>query len=213
MDDIVWLQPKATYATVSAALALASGRKVALVFPSGDSTCLRDTASLTALHTRCQLLAKDAVIIGGDALLRARAVAAGFQAATTLDDWGETGPELYAVSPGRNEDGASRLWVVAPRVRPTMRATDLTDATDSPDSPDGWVSEPPDFVIEIHRTYGEQAPVAPRLMLGATVTEVDDASVDDDVSASDRSERFEEMVIGRILETSGLRHLEVPGAQ
>lgn len=206
MDDIIWLKPKSSYATVSAALALANGRKVALVFPAGESTCLRDSATLTALHTRCHLLGKEAVIIGGDALLRARAVATGFQAATTLDDWGETGPELYAVSPGHNEDGARRLWLVAPPTHATVRATDATGDDDA------WVSEPPDYVIEIHQAYAGQAPVAHRPVLADTVASMNDAS-DDDVSASDRSERFEEMVIGRILETSGLRHLEVPGAR
>lgn len=207
MDDIVWLQPKATYATVSAALALASGRKVALVFPSGDSTCLRDTASLTALHTRCQLLAKDAVIIGGDALLRARAVAAGFQAATTLDDWGETGPELYAVGRARAEDGVRRLWLVTPPSRAVLQAYDVSDDADT------WVSEPPDYVLEIHQTYADQAPLARRPVMADSALRADDDDADDAISASDRSERFEEMVIGRILETSGLHHLQIPGAQ
>lgn len=203
MDDIIWLRPKSSYATVSAALALASGRQVALVFPVGETTCLRDTATLSALHARCRLLGKDAVIIGGDALLRAQAVAAGFQAATTLDDWGETGPELYAVSPRRAAEDVPHLWLVTPR-----RTIDTADDSDT------WVSEPPEYVLEIHHTYADPTLVARRPVLADTGMIADDARDDDEgISASDRSERFEETVIGRILETSGLRHLEIPGAQ
>ena len=206
MDDIVWLQPKASYATVSAALTLASGRRVALVFPAGESTCLDDAAPLSALHTRCRLLGKEAVIIGGDAFLRARAVAAGFEAATTLDDWGETGPELYSVGSRRGAEGDRRLWLVTPLQRATTRAADASDPYD------GWISEPPDYVIEIHQAYADQSPTPQRPNLADIALAMEDSD-DDPLSASDRSERFEEMVIGRILETSGLRHLEIPGAQ
>ncbi|HET8907557.1 MAG TPA: hypothetical protein VFN11_11395, partial [Ktedonobacterales bacterium] len=94
MDDIIWLKPKSSYATVSAALTLSGGCRVALVVPTGERTCLDDDGVLSALHRRCQLLGKRVVIIGGDARLRALAVAAGFEAATSLDDWGETAPEL-----------------------------------------------------------------------------------------------------------------------
>jgi len=207
MDDIIWLQPKSSYATVSAALTLASGRKVALVFPVGETTCLHNAATLTALHSRCHLLGKEVVVIGGDALLRARAVAAGFQAATTLDDWGETGPELYAVGPRRATEGDRRLWLVAPLPRAAFSTRDADDDAD------GWVGEPPEYVIEIHQTYADQTPVARRPIMEDSAVTTDDASDDNATSASDRSERFEEMVIGRILETSGLRHLEIPGAQ
>ncbi len=93
MDDIVRLKPKSTYATISAALALVKGRRVALVFPVNEPTCLHETSMLDALSARCHLLGKVAVIIGGDAWLRAHAVAAGFQTATTLEDWGDTAPE------------------------------------------------------------------------------------------------------------------------
>jgi hypothetical protein len=204
MDDIVWLQPKASYATVSAALTLASGRRVALVFPAGKSTCLDDTAALNALHTRSRLLGKEAVIIGGDAFLRARAVAAGFEAATTLDDWGETGPELYSVG-SRRDASDRRLWLVTPSQRATARAAGASDPYD------GWISEPPDYVLEIHQAYADQKPAAQRPNLADIALAMEDSD-DDPLSASDRSERFEEMVIGRILETSGLRHLEIPGA-
>ena len=207
MDEIIWLQPKSSYASVSAALALAAGKTIALVFPVDETTCLRNSATLAALYTLCRLLGKEAVIIGGDALLRARAVAAGLQAATTLDDWGETGPELYAVGRARAEDGVRRLWLVTPPSRAVLQAYDVSDDADT------WVSEPPDYVLEIHQTYADQAPLARRPVMADSALRADDDDADDAISASDRSERFEEMVIGRILETSGLHHLQIPGAQ
>ena len=205
MDDIVWLQPNSTYATVSASLALASGRRVALVFPTGERTCLNDTALLDALYTRSRLLGKQAVLIGGDAWLRAHAVATGFETATSLEDWGETAPELYAPRTRRSNTNASsapQLWVVAPR---------MVDGTNSDDSieHDAWVGEPPEYVIELRSAYVDQSPIERRPVLTqAQRTKVNDARDDDAISAS---ERFEEMVVGRILETSGLHRPAAPG--
>ena len=127
MDDIVRLKPQSTYATVSAALTLAKGRRVALVFPVGERTCLHETELLYALHARCQRLGKAVVIIGGDAWLRAHAVAAGFETATTLEDWGDTAPDHHScahhkqVQPARQVQqpraaSSPRLWLVTSRL-------------------------------------------------------------------------------------------------
>lgn len=211
MDDIVRLKPNCSYATLSAALALTSGRRVALVFPLGERTCLHDTALLDTLRARCRLLGKTAVIIGSDAWLRAHAVAAGFEAATTLEDWGDTAPEQHAVRPrqtGRparqshGPVGAPRLWLVTPRFADTH-------AFDGDDEHDAWVSEPPEYVVAIHDVFGARSSVIqPPIMLAPLPAATPDES-DDAITAS---ERFEERMVGRILETSGVHRLETPGA-
>jgi hypothetical protein len=201
MDDIIWLKPKSSYATISATLTLSGGRRVALVVPTGERACLDDDGVLSALHRRCQLLGKRVVIIGGDARLRALAVAAGFEAATSLDDWGETAPELYAPRTRRRATGAPRLWLVS-----TQEFQRVTSG-----EPDAWVSEPPEFVVELRETFAPQSPKS-RPSIGAGIARLPEAAEGEITSATERSERFEEVVIGRILETSGIHRPQIPGS-
>lgn len=203
MDDVVRLRPNSSYATLSAALTLSKGRRVALVFPVGERTCLRDTPSLDTLRTRCRQLGKEAVIIGGDAWLRAHAVAAGFEAATTLEDWGDTVPEHHAVRPRRTQDRAPSLRLVAPQWADTIIPNDNSDG-------DTWVSEPPEYVVTLRKAFADHSPVIQRPLLSLSLTPVTPDECDDDSLAA--SERFEEMVIGRILETSGIHRTAIPGA-
>lgn len=64
----------------------ASPLELALDFPLGVHCALTDE-DFVALFAACAALGKDVVVIGGDGALRARAVAAGFAAATSLDEW------------------------------------------------------------------------------------------------------------------------------
>jgi hypothetical protein len=201
MDDIIWLKPKSSYATISATLTLSGGRRVALVVPTGERACLDDDGVLSALHRRCQLLGKRVVIIGGDARLRALAVAAGFEAATSLDDWGETAPELYAPRTRRRATGAPRLRLVS-----TQEFQRVTSGEH-----DAWVSEPPEFVVELRETFAPQSPKS-RPSIGAGIARLPEAAEGEITSATERSERFEEVVIGRILETSGIHRPQIPGS-
>lgn len=206
MDDIVQLKPQSTYATVSAALTLAKGRRVALVFPAGEPTCLHETALLDALSARCYQLAKVAVIIGGDAWLRAHAVAAGFETATTLEDWGDTAPELRAARPRRAAHSTPRLHLVAvPPQEDANAAYTYSDDTMS----DPWVIEPPDYVIALRKAFVSPSPVvrAP-VVTGSLARVLLDEDEDDAIAAS---ERFEEVITGRILETSGIHRTALPG--
>lgn len=202
MDEIVRIEPHASYASLSAALTLAKGRRVALVFPVGERTCLHDAGALLAFRKRCHLLDKEAVIIGGDAWLRAHSIAAGFQTATTLEDWGETAPEMAAAPLHRGLAGMPRLQIV----RPGMAYTYTNDGHDD----DTWTSEPPAYVIEIRKTFpvpspDVRTPVMPNTLSAAAPDEDDEG--DDPIIAS---ERFEEMMTGRILATSGIHRPNAP---
>lgn len=201
MDDIVRVQPNTTYASLAAAIALARGRRLALVFPAGERGCLRDEGLLDALRRRCRLLGKDAVIIGGDAWLRAHAVAMGFESATSLEDWGETTPAMIAVRPRRVRKDAPRLWLVAPR----QSDTDISGEQET------WLSEPPDYVVELREAFvGRSSAIRKPILSHAKEPAISIADDEDDDPIT-ASERFEEMITGRILETSGLHHLAIPG--
>jgi hypothetical protein len=204
MDDIVRLKPQSTYATVSAALTLAKGRRVALVFPEGERTCLHETALLDAISARCHQLGKVAVIIGGDAWLRAHAVAAGFETATTLEDWGDTAPDLQAVRPRRAGRSTPRLHLVAV---PLQTDTNIPDSDDTVSDP--WVIEPPDYVIALRKAFVTPSPVVRAPVVTGSLARVLLDEDDDDAIAA--SERFEEVITGRILETSGVHRAVLPG--
>jgi hypothetical protein len=206
MDEIVRLKPQSTYATVSAALALAKGQRVALVFPAGERTCLHETTLLDALSARCVRLGKVAVIIGGDAWLRAHAVAAGFETATTLEDWGDTAPDLQAVRPRRAAHRTPRLHLVA--VPPQVDASDAYAYGDDTAS-DPWVIEPPDYVIALRKAFVGPSPVVRAPVVTGSLARVLLDEDDDDAIAA--SERFEEVITGRILETSGVHRATLPG--
>lgn len=204
MDDIVRLKPQSTYATVSAALTLAKGRRVALVFPEGERACLHETALLDALSARCHRLGKVVVIIGGDAWLRAHAVAAGFETATTLEDWGDTAPDLQAVRPRRAGRSTPRLHLVA---LPLQADTNTPDSDDTVSDP--WVIEPPDYVIALRKAFVSPSPVVRAPVVTGSLARVLLDEDDDDAIAA--SERFEEVITGRILETSGIHRTALPG--
>jgi hypothetical protein len=206
MDDIVRLKPQSTYATVSAALTLAKGRRVALVFPAGERTCLHETTLFDALSARCYRLGKVAVIIGGDAWLRAHAVAAGFETATTLEDWGDTAPDLQAARPRRAGRSTPRLHLVA--VSPQVDADDAYASSDDIAS-DMWMSEPPDYVIALRKAFVSPSPVVRAPIVTGSLARVLLDEDDDDAIAA--SERFEEVITGRILETSGVYRAVLPG--
>jgi hypothetical protein len=79
------VSPSTTIDSILAALRHSRDEEVAVVFPTGTSTTL--DGDLETLHERCRALGKYVVVIGGDELLRASAVAAGFAAATTVAEW------------------------------------------------------------------------------------------------------------------------------
>lgn len=201
MDDIVQIQPKASYASLSAALTLSGGRRIALLFPSGERTCLHDMSALAAFSKRCQLLGKQAIIIGGDAWLRAHAVASGFETATTLEDWGETAPETMAIRSQRIPGAAPQLRLVA---QPSANIDDIGED-------DAWTSEPPNYVIELRKAFPQRSSAVRPPVISSPLQTMPmdrDDEVDDPIVAS---ERFEEMITGRILETSGIHRPEARG--
>lgn len=87
MTHSIHLEPTARRESMYTALAHVSALEIALVFPLGATCALAEPAELEALRERCDALGVRAIIIGGDETLRARAVAAGFAAATTMEEW------------------------------------------------------------------------------------------------------------------------------
>lgn len=139
MRQILHIRAEAALPAIETAVQGARARRLALSFPFGRTSAVADWRLLTALAERCRSLGIDVAIIGGDATLRANAVAAGFAVATTLDEW-DTGtmPAVRAARQGQRADDAART---SPRL--SLVIADDAAAADLYDD------EPPPFVIEL----------------------------------------------------------------
>lgn len=138
MRQILHIRAEAALPAIETAVQRVRARRLALSFPFGRTSAVADWRLLTALGERCRSLGIDVAIIGGDATLRANAVAAGFAVATTLDEW-DTGtmPTVCAARHGQRADDAER----------TSRHLSLVIDDDPAAGP--YDDEPPPFVIEL----------------------------------------------------------------
>ena len=136
MLHIVRLDSTSRLPAVQSALARARARQVGLLFPPEGNAALADGDGLTMLRRYCEALGKAAVVLGGNAALRAVAVAAGFPAATSLEAWDSEiqprAPEHAGGVSWDEDDDGGYVRVVRPEP-PT----------------DTWSDEPPDFVLRL----------------------------------------------------------------
>lgn len=149
MVYVVQLEPSTSVSAAMAAVARAPAEELALAFPFGAACALAREEQLAALQTHCEALGKQVAIIGGDEMLRAQAVAAGFGAATSVDEWETSRHRAVRLvnkllapvkrAPGDLAPGAADLRVVA-EPDPIDDASDLYD----------FVGEdPPRYVAEL----------------------------------------------------------------
>jgi hypothetical protein len=71
------------------------------------------------------------------------------------------------------------------------------------------VIEPPDYVIALRKAFVTPSPVVRAPVVTGSLARVLLDEDDDDAIAA--SERFEEVITGRILETSGIHRTAIPG--
>ena len=160
-------------AEVCRALARAPESDVAVILPLGVAAALTAGDELRQLADYCAAQGKRIVLIGGDEALRARAVAEGFAAATSLQEW-ETSKHR-AVHPARGLFGVRRARIT--RVLPDLPLLpDLRPAAAPPasreDSGELYAiggGDPPAYVADIAAEDGtladpdrhEQVPTIP----------------------------------------------------
>jgi hypothetical protein len=192
-------------AAVARAVRRTPARDIALVFPLGMPSLLSYLERMETLHALCSEVGKQATIVGGDALLRATAVAAGLPAAVTLEDWklgrGESGAGWRSGWRSRRQQTVPQLELVA---LPESAAEDTVfDDTDCLDV------DPPDYVLEILALSGraradDDEPRgrqlrAPAVWAGSLAYDRPDFE-----PFLALSEEYEERVTGAIRATSGL---------
>ena len=93
------LHSAATLRAIAAAIGRTRARSIAVIFPSTPSAELAEQEALPALRAHADRLGKHVVVVGGDETLRARAVAAGFPVATSLEEWQTDEHEALAGGP------------------------------------------------------------------------------------------------------------------
>lgn len=144
MPHVLRVPSEVTLAALQSALAGVRARQVAVVVPPGRPSRLGSAETMRDLQSYAAGLGKDLVVIGGDEHLRAVAVAAGFAAATSLDEWEETQPQLRAVTARGGVTGP--LWELTDLavVSDDWFAVSLPGALDFP-----YTDEPPPYVQEL----------------------------------------------------------------
>jgi hypothetical protein len=153
MIHLVRMGAGARAAEVRRALARAPEDDVAVILPLGVPAALAGGEELAQLAGYCLAQGKRIVLIGGDETLRARAVAEGFAAATSVDEW-ETS-EHRAIHSVRRLLGMRRGRVT--RELPDLpRLPDLRPAGAAPagaeDSGELYAiggGDPPEYVTDI----------------------------------------------------------------
>lgn len=179
MPHVLRVPSDVTLDALQSALAGARPATVAVVFPMGRPCRLAQTETMRSFHAYTTALGKNVVIIGGDEHLRAVAVASGFAAATSLEEWEETQPELRAVTQRGKQ------------TRPLWELTDLTLVSDDwfavslPGALDyPYTDEPPPYVKALLTTGASESDVddvndgAHPEMAAASADEYDDDEQD-----------------------------------
>lgn len=106
------LHSAATLSAIAAAIGRTRARSIAVIFPSTPAPELAKREALPALRAYADTLGKDVVVVGGDEMLRARAVAAGFPVATSLEEWQADEHEAVREWPFTGHGAAESVFVL-----------------------------------------------------------------------------------------------------
>lgn len=139
----VYLPPDATPAEIEKSLGRIRGPVAALVFPAGAACQLAADERLHELRALCRALGKRVTIVGGDEELRARAVAAGFAAATSLEAWES---ERDEPPPDGSRATGRAAWTAADTAFVAEHGRRHRETS--------WSADPPDYVLWLLRREG-----------------------------------------------------------
>lgn len=212
MPHILRVPSDVTLEALRSALAGVRAARVAVIFPLGQPSRLGTAETIRELHSYALILDKDVVVIGGDQHLRALAVAAGFAAATSLEEWEETQPKLLAV-PARGAQTRPLLWELTDLtlVRDDWFAVSSPGALDYP-----YTDEPPNYVQDLLVAgIAELDASGSHSAVEANSDTLDDSLGDDEREAlalRDAHEHYEEHITTTIRESGGVSrplHFEI----
>jgi hypothetical protein len=201
MFDVLRFKAEAPVARISAALTRTPARQVALVFPLGVPVAIADLAALSTLSAQAQRARKAVTIVGGDALLRACAVTAGFAATTSVEEWRAAKDARATGSSGGHAPAFALL---------TPASGGHTAGAACPEDNAAWELDPPAYIARLlhdvgheePRSFDDLAPADSSGKLRALPPPSDAAAY---LAAIHASERHEEEISDAIRETSGFQ--------
>ncbi len=222
------LHSAATLHAIVAAIGRTRARSIAVIFPSTPSPELAEREALPALRAHADRLGKHVVVVGGDETLRARAVAAGFPVATSLEEWQTDEHETLAgwlaagpVGPVGSWEAESVFVLPEPAPRTSMAAPreEMPEYVRRIRDLSGHYTEPLD--AEPARDHGTEVPAhgrLPRITPRITMP-LPTAALDPDGDTAEvvrrAQERREERITSAIRRTGspllGLDHLWAAG--
>ncbi len=185
----------APLAAIQAQLSRLRADEIALELPLGESAVLAEGAALRQLALFCQSIGKRITIIGGDEILRARAVAAGFVVATALEDHEQRTPDsTLRHRPYETWEDAYARFAARRTPRPSR-----------PRENEPSLDEPPDFVRRLLADQPDSAYARPEhlplVQRAPRTTRKLGAVVDRDIDVRDLCESDEDRLTENIRTT------------
>lgn len=123
---------------------------IALVFPLGEHVHVAEIGRMGVIDLLCREQRKEGTIIGGDAQLRASAIACGLRAAMTVEDWRAMGAARYTWLTRRKTRPSGPVQLTLLPAPPADDRCDAGEAHAYHDEPD----EIPEFIRELLALHG-----------------------------------------------------------
>lgn len=197
------LHSAANLQAITAAIGRTRARSIAVIFPSTPSPELAEREALPALRAHADRLGKHVVVVGGDETLRARAVAAGFPVATSLEEWQTDEHEALAGWPSAGQHEAESVFVLPePAPSASLPREEMPEYVRRIRDLSGHYTGPLDVEPERTGQTGRLPPITPRITMPLPPVELDpDGDTADAVRRA--QERREERITRAIRRTGG----------
>lgn len=206
MFDVLRFPATATLTDVVRGIQRTPAHRIALVFPLGIRVSVAEVGRMGVVDLLCQEQRKEATIVGGDAQLRACAVACGLPAAMTVADWRAMRPQrtdVLARRPKARPPATVRLTLLPPLATDVASLSgenaDFTDDTVDP------VDELPSYIRELLALHGHELPAtSARHLYAAPRHPTIATTLDHDDDLRERWECDEQLLTETIRRSSGL---------
>lgn len=197
------LHSAANLQAITAAIGRTRARSIAVIFPSTPSPELAEREALPALRAHADRLGKHVVVVGGDETLRARAVAAGFPVATSLEEWQTDEHEALAGWPSAGQQEAESVFVLPePAPSASLPREEMPEYVRRIRDLSGHYTGPLDVEPERTGQTGRLPRITPRITMPLPPVELDpDGDTADAVRRA--QERREERITRAIRRTGG----------
>ncbi len=161
MFGVLRFAATATLAEVVRGIHRTPAHRIALVFPLGAHVRMAEVGRMGVVDLLCQEQRKEATIVGGDAHLRACAVACGLRAAMTVEDWRAMRTSRSAWISWRKRQPSPLVQLTllpSATAHATVMSTENRDVADDENDPR---DDLPAYIRELLALQGREPPAEP----------------------------------------------------